>query len=303
MLSRPESIRLGLFSLRAVFLRGYCLRFPTMPMPSGAEVEQLGQRIDDIPDLSGAGIGFVGDDACTVLRASAHTSGLNTYVVLQEEDVPPPPAEPTEPDIKSELVGIGFNCVGAVLAWSAMAGEGLAAPASGGSSLLLEGVTYTAAMATSAQCLISVGRSADLTFNNGQWTRWLDSSDYYNWASIGLDLVSLAGAAASASAAVRAAKAIQRATGRSWITILKGLSRAERKRLAEELIRLKKPGLSGGGLKDLVRLGTFPKRLTSAEITERLFTQLKDAISATLALGGSGTGGVLKMVYVHIAQE
>jgi hypothetical protein len=36
------------------------------------------------------------------------------------------------------------------------------------------------------------------------------------------------------------------------------LSRAERKRRAEELIRLNKPGASGGGLKDLVRLGSFP---------------------------------------------
>jgi hypothetical protein len=274
-----------------------------MSMPSDAEVEQLRQRIDAIPDLSGAGIGFVGDDACTVLRVSAHTSGLNTYVVLQEEDVPSPPAMAPEPDISSELLGIGFNCVGAVLAWSAMAGEGLAAPVTGGSSLLLEGVTAAAATSTTAQCLISVGRAADIKFNHGQWTRWLDSNEYYTWVSIGLDVVSLAGAAASASAAVRAAKAIQRATGRSWITILKGMSRAERKRLAEELIRLERPGVSGRALKEMVRMGTFPKRLQSAEITERLFTQLKDAISATLALGGSGTAGVVKMVYVHIAQE
>jgi hypothetical protein len=57
---------------------------------------------------------------------------------------------------------------------------------------------------------------------------------------------------------------------------------------------------------DLLLLGdrpTFPARLTSAEITERLFTQLKDAISATMALGGSGASGVLTMMYVHIVQD
>lgn len=53
-----------------------------MSLPSNAEVDHLGQQIDAIPDLSGAGIGFVGDDACTVLRVSSHTSGLNAYVVL-----------------------------------------------------------------------------------------------------------------------------------------------------------------------------------------------------------------------------
>lgn len=272
-------------------------------MPSDAEVEQLGFRIDAIPELSGAGIGFVGDDTCTVLRPTAHVSGLNTYVVLEEQDVPPPPAPPPEPSLGMEVLSSVLNCGGAVLAYSAMGGEGLAAGASGGTALLLEGVTLWAARATAAQCLISVARASDIVFNKGSWTRWLDSNEYYQWASLSLDLVSLAGAAASASAAVRAAKAIQRATGRSWITILKGLSRAERKRLAEELIRLKKPGISGGALKDLVRAGTFPARLTSAEITERLFTQLKDAISATMALGSSGASGVLKMMYVHIVQD
>ncbi|MES1206250.1 MAG: hypothetical protein ABUS79_09965 [Pseudomonadota bacterium] len=274
-----------------------------MPMPSDAEVEQLGRQIDEMPELWGAGIGFVGDDACTVLRPSMHGSGLKTYVVLQEEEVPPPPAAPPKPSLAIEVVSSLLNCGGAVLAYSAMGGEALAAPASGGAALVLEGVTLWAARATTAQCLISVGRATDIAFNDGNWTEWVDSNEYYHWATVSLDIVSLAGAAASASAAVRAAKAIERATGKSWTVILKGMSRAERKRLAEELIRLKTPGVSGRGLKSLVRMGAFPKRLTSEEITERLFSQLKDAISATMALGGSGANGVLKEVYVHIIQE
>ena len=271
-----------------------------MPMPSDAEVQQLGQKLDDMPELWGAGIGFVGDDACTVLRPSGHGSGLKTYVVLREEEVPPPPAVPPKPSLGLEVVTGLLNCGGAVLAYSAMGGE---APASGGAALLLEGVSLWAARATTAQCLISVGRVADIAFNDGNWTEWVDPNEHYHWATVSLDVVSLAGAAASASAAVRAAKAIERATGKSWTVILKGMSRAERKRLAEELIRLKTPGVSGRGLESLVRMGAFPKRLSSAEITERLFSQLKDAISATMALGGSGTSGVLKEVYVHIIQE
>jgi hypothetical protein len=98
-------------------------------------------------------------------------------------------------------------------------------------------------------------------------------------------------------------QAIERATGKSWTVILKGFSRAERKRLAEELIRLQKSGLSNRAVKDLVRAGAFPGRLSSAEITKRLFIQLKDAISATLSLGGSGTSGILKTLYVHVVQE
>jgi len=50
-------------------------------------------------------------------------------------------------------------------------------------------------------------------------------------------------------------------------------------------------------------MGNFPKRLEAAEITARLFRQLKDAISGTLSFGGSGTSGVLHELYVHIVQE
>ncbi len=106
---------------------------------------------------------------------------------------------------------------------------------------------------------------------------------------------------------MRAARAIQRATGKSWMAVVKGLSRAERRRLAEELIRLQSPGISGGRLKALVRMGTFTKRLGAAEFTERLFFQRKDAISATFSFASSGTSGLVRKgvasVYVHVVQE
>jgi hypothetical protein len=269
-----------------------------MAMPSDAEVDQLGQGIDAIPELSGAGIGFLGDDTSTVLRRSAHVSGLNTYVVLEEQDVPPPPAPPPEPSLSTEIINTVLNCGSAVAGASAMVAEPFAGPA-----VLLEPFTFIVLRAAQAQCMISAGRLTDIVFNNGSWSRWMDSSEFYYWAATELDLVSLAGAAASASAAVRAAKAIQRATGRSWATILKGLSRAERKRLTKELIRLKRPDASGGALKELVQMGTFPRRLTATQIDERLFNQLKDILSATMSLASSANSGVLRMLYIHIIQE
>lgn len=42
----------------------------------------LFNAIDDIPELNGAGIGYVGDGQCNVLRAARHISGLETWVVL-----------------------------------------------------------------------------------------------------------------------------------------------------------------------------------------------------------------------------
>jgi hypothetical protein len=49
-------------------------------MPSEAEVQQLGQQIDAIPDLSGAGIGFIGRPLRMKGRGSAATEAANRYL-------------------------------------------------------------------------------------------------------------------------------------------------------------------------------------------------------------------------------
>jgi hypothetical protein len=279
-----------------------------MTTPSGQRLQNLKIGIDQIPALSGSGIGFIGDGACAVLRPPKHSSGLDTWVLLEERELEdgeglPSPAEIKEPNLAVELVGLGLNCTGAVFSWAAMGGEALAAPLSGGASLGLLLITWSAALATSLQCGTSIVRSADVALNRSHWTLWLDSQEFYSWASYGLDAMSLAGVAASTSAALRAVRAIRNATGRSSTQILKQLSRAERKRLAEELIRLKYPGVSNSGMKELIRLGQFPARLQTTEVSERLFTQLKDAISAALAFGSSATSGALRYLYVNVVQE
>lgn len=102
---------------------------------------------------------------------------------------------------------------------------------------------------------------------------------------------------------MRAVRAIWKVSDRSFADILKGMTRSERKRLAKELIRMQKPGISNGAMKGLIRAGKFPSGFASAEISKALFAQLRDAISATLAFAGSAASGDVKLLYVHIYQE
>ncbi|HEX3697158.1 MAG TPA: hypothetical protein VH374_17415 [Polyangia bacterium] len=277
-----------------------------MPGMNARQLQELKIRVDQIAELKGAGIGFLGDGNCVVLRDSQHSSGLDTWVLLDEQDIEgdlPTAAEIQEPSLALELVGAGLNCVGAVLAWSAMGGVALASAGSAGAAIPLSLIAWAAVRATTVQCGVSIIRSIDVGLNDGRWTRWLDSQEFYSWASYALDGISLLGVAASTSAAIRAAKAIRNATGRSSLQILKQMSRAERKRLVQELIRLDYPGISNSGVKELIRIGQFPARLQAAEISKRIFTQLKDAISASLSFGSSGAAGGLHYLYVHIYQE
>jgi hypothetical protein len=276
--------------------------------PSGRQLEELKIQIDQIPELSGSGIGFIGDGVCTTLRHPRHSSGLDTWVLLEEREIDddedlPSASDVQEPSLTIELVGAGLNCAGAVLAWGALGGEALAVGVTGGASVGLMLITWSAALSTSIQCGVSLVRSVDVGLHKGQWTHWLDSQEYYNWAAYALDAVSLVGVAASTSAALRAARAIRNAIGRSSLQILKQMTRAERKRLAEELIRLEYPGISNAGTKELIRMGRFPARLQAAEVSERLFTQLKDAVSAGLSFASSSASGGIHYLFVHIYQE
>lgn len=280
-----------------------------MSKPTAQELHDFYLQLDQIDELAGAGVASVGDGQCALLRTPRHSSGLKTYVIIKEEDDiddaddVPGPSDVSAPNLAVELVGLGLNCGGAVLSWAALTGEVAAVPVSGGGSLALTVITWSAAIATTAQCANSLIRSTDVAVHHGQWTRWLDSQDYYIWAGNILDGVSIIGATAAGAATVRTVLALRRATGRELLSILKGLNRAERKRLTEELIRMQMPNISNSAMKDLIRAGAFPARFGATQITDALFAQLRDAISATMAFGSSTLSGVIKMIYVDVFQE
>jgi hypothetical protein len=64
-------------------------------------------KMDLIPELAGAGVAFVGDNSCTVLRGPRHSSGLKTYVALQEDDTPGPREDPPNPPSVLNCIGAG----------------------------------------------------------------------------------------------------------------------------------------------------------------------------------------------------
>jgi ribosomal protein L18E len=118
-----------------------------------------------------------------------------------------------------------------------------------------------------------------------------------------LDAASLAGATVSIRGSVKAVLAIRASTSKSWKEILKGLDRAERKRLTKELIRMQKPGISNSKMKELVRSGEFPARFSASEIKKSIFDQLREALDAALSLTSSATSGNVKLLYVSVYQE
>ena len=266
------------------------------------------KKIDSIPELIGAGVIYTNGATAVKLREFQPICYVNpVYVILKEA---PPLNKKTElqaelesnsrnSKLVGELVGAGLSCGAAVFSWIVIAGASAAVPVSGGASSAVVVLTYSAAIASTAQCANSLfrtgGEIVEPSVND-----WLDSQEWYTNTTMALDIISVAGAAGAGFATIKTAITIRAATGQSFLTVLKGMSRAERKRITQEIIRVNHPGISNGALKAMVRANAYPKRYSNIQITEALKLQLKDALGATLSFTGSATSGVVKSLAIGI---
>lgn len=214
----------------------------------------------------------------------------------------PKAAEARESRFYSELFGGVPACGAAVIGWVVVAGSSGAAPVTGGASTFVAALAAGAAMASSAQCLNASYRLYNELGDRDQ-NDWLDSQDWYINTGRVIDVISIAGAATAVGATVRMAIALKRSTGKSMRSVLAGLSRQERMRIAEEIIRMENPGISNGALKAMLRAGIYPRRLSNAVISHSVRLQLKDALGAALSFTGSASSGTLREFAVGLAQS
>jgi len=266
------------------------------------------KRIDAIPELAGAGVIYASDSAIVKLREFQPICSIKPVYVLFKEAPPANKKAELQAHLESnhrnshmagELLGAGLSCGAAVLSWIVIVGASAAVPVSGGASTAVVVLTYSAAAASTAQCVNSVGRSV-LEATAPSVNDWLDSQEWYTNASTALDVISVAGAVGSGFATIKTVFTVRAATGQTFMSVLKGLSRTQRKRLTEEIIRVNHPGISNGALKAMVRSNMYPKRYSNIQITEALTLKLKDALGATLSFTGSATSGVVKSLAVGI---
>ena len=201
----------------------------------------LFDAIDKIPQFQGAGVAYIGEGECNVLRDSMHISGFDTWIVLESSQTTddgklqlPAPAVKPKSAFWKKLLGAGISCTSAVVTGVATAAETAAAPVTAGASLTLVYITGAGAVASSLQCGLSVGEIVD-HFIDPDMEALLDSEQWFDYANDVCDVIAIAGARASVGQAVQGLIRLQKASGRSIKAIFKGMSRAERKRLAREL--------------------------------------------------------------------
>ncbi|WDE09115.1 hypothetical protein SG34_030580 [Thalassomonas viridans] len=277
--------------------------------------EKLFKQIDNIPELHGAGVIYIDKNYTMVeLRPFSAICRIEPVKVVLRE---PPEglnqaqfsahlkgaqSDARESRLVGEIAGAALSCSAAFLGWIVVLGSSVAIPLTGGTS---SAITYLAAAAGTASFLqcINGGLRIRNELNDPELNDYLDSQEWYQHITFSLDVISLAGAIAAGAATLKAVKLLQANTNKSTINILKGLSRPEKKRLTQDIIRLNHPGISNKLLKGLVRNGNFPKRYTGIQINHTLKLQLKDAIGASMSFAGSALSGTINSLAIGIYEE
>ncbi|PVZ15351.1 hypothetical protein SAMN05660463_01114 [Pseudomonas sp. URIL14HWK12:I9] len=273
---------------------------------------KLFAAIDADPGIVGAGVVFIDEEfnvitlrefrpICSILpkriilRATPRYTSPQQFVQKVENN-------PRESRLVVEAANMALSCTGAVLSWLVVFSGTVAVPFTGGASLALTYLGGAAATAATLQCVAGGVRTAaevaDPSFNDA-----LDDSEWYTTTMSILDVVSLAGAGGSALTTVKYVRTLKASTGRPWRAILGTLNRAERKRLTQELLKIKDPTLTGKLLKLEQRAGRLPVRHSPTELRHATKTMIKDSLGGALSLVGSGASGNLNSIALALYEE
>jgi hypothetical protein len=267
-------------------------------LPSDFDFDAFLKATDRNPETKGMRVIYSDGSEIVIVREGPPVCGPDLKAIIIKPDMGSPTlhtgsaAEARESQIYSNLLDVGLSCASAAIGWVVVAGSGAAAPVTGGASTFITVLGYAAAAASTAQCGNSVVRVYN-EVSSPESNDKLDKEEWYTSTLKVLDAISLVSAGTATVSALRMAKVLRTATGKSTAQVLKGLSRQERRRITEETIRLANPGISNSAIKQFVNAGVYPRRFTSVQISNAVRHTLKEAAGAALDVSGSAKGGLL----------
>lgn len=269
-----------------------------MPLPKGFNKTLFLQELDKRRDLCGVRVVYFDGAIMSIVREGPTIcqAGLVAVVIRKggPELIPTSAeiAQARDQRFHAELLNLGISCGGAALAWVTSFVSGIAAPVTGGASLIISSVATAAGWAGNIQCAIAVGRVAS-DLKDPQFNVDVDNTEWYPIVSNILDGVGLAGAAIGTAGTLKMVMMLRNTTGKSMRSVLQGLSRQERKKLTEEIIRTSDGGINHAALRKLLPLQKSKTRFDTSAINDGIRRQLMDAAGAALNVVGSASSGLL----------
>ncbi|UZE29671.1 NAD synthetase [Pseudomonas asplenii] len=286
--------------------------FARQRIESQIDLPRLFAAIDADPGIVGAGVVYIDADfnVVTLREFQPICSIKPKRVILREAQKYIAPKQfaqqvqdnPRESRLVSEAINTSLSCAGAVIGWVVVLSGSVAVPFSAGASSVLVAIGYTAAVASTAQCVVGGYRTVNEVTNPAR-NDYLDSEAWYQYTSIALDAASLLGVGASTLTSIKLVRLTKATTGKSIREVLRGLNRQERAKLTKELLAINDPRLTPKMLKLKQLAGELPKRFTPTEIRHATVTQIKDSLGAAIGLTGSALSGNVKTIAIGLYEE
>lgn len=276
---------------------------------SSIDLRQLFFVIDSDPALIGAGVVYI-DEMFNVVALREFQAICRVQpikVVLREAPRYVGPVEfkrmlehePRDPELMKEALPTAVTCAGALLSWHVIYSGVAWMPFTGGTSVVISFIGTAAVVAGLFQCAVGGYRTVNEAWEP-QRNDGLDSNAWYEGMMAALNAVSLLGVATSAVTTMKVINLSRRATGKSLREVLQGLSRQERAKLTDELLKIQDPRLTPKLLKLKQAAGSFPKRIPATQIKPIIATHRNDAFAAALGLTSSTLSGNTKTLAVGI---
>ncbi|WP_404808354.1 hypothetical protein [Mangrovibacter yixingensis] len=269
------------------------------------DFKQLADKFDCMRNFYKVGIIFDDGSRRWLVRPSRRISNANqstvSHVVISKvPDIKQHCAEKvvmatlTAPSLANEITSTGFAC-GAMLVTLFMAfGAGATVPLTAGGSGIIAAISLSGTLATGAQCILGAGRLLAIHNDFGSDIAWLDSQDWYVATTTILDVISLVAAGTALKGTLDTYKLMKAASSSKVTTWLQSLSRVERKRITEEIIKVQNPGISSAGVKAAIRAGVYPKRFPGESLQKSLQRELMSAVTSASAFGSSSLAGTIR---------
>ncbi|MGU9829254.1 NAD synthetase [Pseudomonas sp. LF242] len=279
---------------------------------SQINLPRLFAAIDADPAIVGAGVVYIDADfnVVTLREFQPICSIAPKRLILREAQKYIAPSQfaqqvqdnPRESRVVGEAFNTTLSCAGAVIGWIVVLSGSVAVPFTAGASSVVAAIGYTAATASTLQCVASGYRTVN-EINNPAKNDELDSAQWYQYTMIALDAASLMGVGASTLTTIKLVRLNQATTGKSVREVLKGLSRQERAKLTKELLSIKDPRMTSKMLKLKQLSGEATKRFTPTQVKHATVTQIKDALGAAIGFTGSAISGNVRTVAVGLYEE
>lgn len=288
--------------------------FPT------SKLNKMYAQLDSDPEFRGAGVTFVGYNSelanyfsiglereslffARILRNSCRVDGKTVYIReirLPKYQSAEKALSTAKSSVGSELKGAGVSCAGAAIGWVLLVVEAGGGTVTVGTTWTAMPLTLTAAAAATFQCGTGIGRSYNAISGNAHYNDYLDESPLFNALIIATDFVQLADVTKTLGNQAILIRALRkRGIGKAGVLkMYKSLSRADRKRLAEEILKLDYAELrkSQKALKAVMLHGKLlddgtkaTKVFSQKQVQALLGTKFLELVGASVTSYGSGT--------------